>query len=135
MRKNKNFNLLEVHVSGKSVLLKAIEIIESPQWLEEHLMVRSNRQNELFAFFSLWQIRNGCVIDFEVQLCNYPFDIDEIEGIRRDLINKLKSLADNFESYMQQYSENYYFYGEKFIFNEGLLRELNSCILNECLDG
>lgn len=119
MRKN---NLLEVHVSGKSVLLNVIESIESTEWFEKNLMVRSNRQNELSAFFSLWNLKKMCVINFEVQLCNCPFDIDEIKEIKEDLINKLKSLADNFETSMQ-YAESFYSYSER------------AEIKEECLEG
>ena len=127
MRKNKKFNVLEMYVVSESGLSKVIESLESTEWFEQKVIVSPNSKNELSAYFvnghiTLGQEQNGFIIFLEAPIYDdYPCII-RLKEIKRDLINKLKSLADNFETSMQ-YAESFYSYSERAEIEE------------ECLEG
>lgn len=126
-KKSEKFNVLEMCVVSESDLLKTIESLESTEWFEQKVIVRPNNENELSAYFvdghiTLGREQNGFIIFLEAPMDDdYPYII-RLKEIKRDLINKLKSLADNFETSML-YAEPFYSYSERAEIEE------------ECLEG
>ena len=119
MKRRPRFDVLEVHVKSKKILLERIKSLETTQRFEQNVLVDSNHRNKQYAYFSVNgysynQGRNYFYLRIKAPMHNYLFTIASLKQIKRDLIRRLKSLANNFETRMQYDNDNdYYSYIEK----------------------
>lgn len=56
MERRPRFDVLEVHVRSKKILLERIKSLETTQRFEQNVLVDSNHRNKQYAYFMLMDI-------------------------------------------------------------------------------